>query len=177
DVGYHNSMDYRFVRGAFRERGPATVWMRMGLPLLPDEEPTPLQRVLIAADSGNGVSVALDWTRYLFIHVDLSVHLHRMPEGEWGGGWRGGDAGRAAGDGDGGHGAFRRAGSDRASGADAAGCAAIAGGRQCVVDMERCVVDMERRGRDSNPRTGRTRSTAFKAAAINQTLPPLQNNE
>jgi hypothetical protein len=31
-----------------------------------------------------------------------------------------------------------------------------------------------RRGRDSNPRTWRTRSTAFKAAAINQTLPPLR---
>src|SRR5215208_1810582 len=34
--------------------------------------------------------------------------------------------------------------------------------------------DRRRRGRDSNPRTGRTRSTAFKAAAINQTLPPLR---
>jgi hypothetical protein len=83
DVGYHTAMDYRFVEGAFVEQGPATVWMRMGMPLLPDEEPTPLQRVLVAADSGNGVSVALDWTRYLFINVDLSVHLHRMPEGEW----------------------------------------------------------------------------------------------
>jgi hypothetical protein len=50
---------------------------------LPDEQPTPLQRILVAADSGNGVSVALDWTSYLFINVDLSVHLHRMPEGEW----------------------------------------------------------------------------------------------
>jgi hypothetical protein len=57
--------------------------MRMGVPLLPGEEPTPLQRVLVAADSGNGVSAALDWRRYLFINVDLSVHLHRMPEGEW----------------------------------------------------------------------------------------------
>ena len=47
------------------------------------EEVTPLQRVLVAADSGNGVSAALDWKRYLFINVDLSVHLHRMPEGEW----------------------------------------------------------------------------------------------
>ena len=35
----------------------------------------------------------------------------------------------------------------------------------------------ERRGRDSNPRTGKTRSTAFKAAAINQTLPPLRGIE
>lgn len=83
DVGYHTAMEYRFIEGAFMEPGPATVWMRMGVPLLPGEEPTPLQRVLAAADSGNGVSAALDWRRYLFINVDLSVHLHRMPAGEW----------------------------------------------------------------------------------------------
>lgn len=83
DVGYHTAMEYRFLSGAFMETGPATVWMRMGVPLLPDETPSPLQRVLVAADSGNGVSAALDWRRYLFINVDLTVHLHRMPEGEW----------------------------------------------------------------------------------------------
>jgi hypothetical protein len=83
DVGYHSAMEYRFVRGGFTELGPATVWMRMGVPLLPGEEPTPLQRVLVSADSGNGVSVTLDWSRYLFINVDLTVHLHRMPAGEW----------------------------------------------------------------------------------------------
>jgi Acyl-CoA thioesterase C-terminal domain/Acyl-CoA thioesterase N-terminal domain len=83
DVGYHSAMEYRFTEGAFMEAGPATVWMRMGVPLLPGEEPTPLQRVLAAADSGNGVSAALDWRRYLFINVDLTVHLHRMPRGEW----------------------------------------------------------------------------------------------
>ena len=83
DVGYHSAMEYRFVAGAFMELGPATVWMRMGVPLLPDEQPSPLQRVLAAADSGNGVSAALDWSGYLFINVDLSVHLHRMPAGEW----------------------------------------------------------------------------------------------
>jgi Thioesterase-like superfamily len=83
DVGYHSAMDYRFVTGAFMEAGPATVWMRARVPLLPDEPMTPLQRVLVAADSGNGVSAALDWRRYLFINVDLSVHLHRLPEGEW----------------------------------------------------------------------------------------------
>jgi len=83
DVGYHSAMEYRFVSGAFMEPGPATVWMRMAVPLLPDEPPSPLQRVLVAADSGNGVSAALDWGRYLFINVDLTVHLHRMPGGEW----------------------------------------------------------------------------------------------
>lgn len=83
DIGYHSATEHRFVEGAFRESGPATVWMRMKTPLLPDEEPTPLQRVLVVADSGNGVSATLDWTRYLFINVDLTVHLNRMPEGEW----------------------------------------------------------------------------------------------
>jgi hypothetical protein len=76
-------MEYRFVSGRFLEPGPATVWMRMRQPLVEGEEPSPLQRVLVAADSGNGVSATLDWSRYLFINVDLGVHLHRLPEGEW----------------------------------------------------------------------------------------------
>lgn len=83
DVGYHTAMEYRFLTGRFLEPGPATVWMRMRQPLVAGEEPSPLQRVLAAADSGNGVSATLDWSRYLFINVDLSVHLHRLPEGEW----------------------------------------------------------------------------------------------
>jgi hypothetical protein len=83
DVGYHTAMDYRFVSGAFLDSGPATVWMRMRQPLVEGEEPSPLQRVLAAADSGNGVSATLDYSRFVFINVDLTVHLHRMPATEW----------------------------------------------------------------------------------------------
>ena len=83
DVGYQRAMESRFVKGAFMEPGPATVWMRMRVPLVAGEDPSPLQRVLAAADSGNGVSATLDWRRFLFINVDLSVHLERMPVGEW----------------------------------------------------------------------------------------------
>ena len=75
DVGYHTAMEYRFARGSFLEHGPATTWMRMLHPLVAGEEPSPLQRVLIAADSGNGISSTLDFRRYLFINVDLTVHL------------------------------------------------------------------------------------------------------
>ncbi len=83
DVGYHTAMEYRFVRGAFLEPGPATVWMRMRVPLVAGEDPSPLQRVMAAADSGNGVSAALDWREHLFINTDLTVHLLRLPESEW----------------------------------------------------------------------------------------------
>lgn len=83
DRGYHTAMEYRFASGAFDEPGPAMCWMRMRVPLLVGEEPSPLQRVLVAADSGNGISSTLDFHRFLFINVDLTVHLHRMPAGEW----------------------------------------------------------------------------------------------
>jgi hypothetical protein len=83
DVGYHTAMEYRFLSGAFMETGPARVWMRMGVPLVPGEEPSPLQRVLAAADSGNGVSAALDYRRFLFINTELTVHLVREATSDW----------------------------------------------------------------------------------------------
>ncbi|HWH28519.1 MAG TPA: thioesterase family protein, partial [Mycobacteriales bacterium] len=51
-------------------------------PLVPGEEPSPLQRVLAVADSGNGLSSELDLSWY-FINPELTVHLHREPVGEW----------------------------------------------------------------------------------------------
>jgi hypothetical protein len=81
--GYHSAMELRFVSGDFIEPGPATVWLRMRQPLVAGEEPTPLQRTLVVADVGNGVSASLDFRRFLFINVDLTVQLERMPAGEW----------------------------------------------------------------------------------------------
>ena len=83
DVGYHTAMEYRFIEGAFLAPGPAKVWMRMCQPLIAGVEITPLQRVLTAADSGNGVSAALDYRHFLFINVDLTLHLERLPAGQW----------------------------------------------------------------------------------------------
>ena len=83
DVGYHTAMEGSFVRGNFDEIGGAIAWLRMRHPLIAGEEVTPLARVLIAADSGNGVSSALDFRRFIFINPDLTVYLHRYPVGEW----------------------------------------------------------------------------------------------
>jgi hypothetical protein len=55
----------------------------MRVPLIDGEEPTPRDRLLAAADSGNGVSAPLDYRRYIFINTDLTVNLRRLPEGEW----------------------------------------------------------------------------------------------
>lgn len=82
DTGYHESMELKFARGGFG-KGPSMAWMRMRVPLVPDERPAPLERVLIAADSGNGVSWSINPAEYLFINPDLTVYLHRLPVGDW----------------------------------------------------------------------------------------------
>jgi hypothetical protein len=83
DVGYHTAMELRFTTGAFTEIGPATAWLRMRQPLVGDEPPTPLQRVLVAADVGNGISAAVDFREFVFVNVDLTVQFERPAEGEW----------------------------------------------------------------------------------------------
>jgi Acyl-CoA thioesterase C-terminal domain/Acyl-CoA thioesterase N-terminal domain len=82
-VGWHTAMEIVFARGRFLEPGPATVWMRPRVALVDGEAITPLQRVLLAADGGNGVSAPLDWSRFIFINTDLTVHLLRPPRGKW----------------------------------------------------------------------------------------------
>lgn len=83
DAGFHTAMDVRFLSGGYLEAGPARVWMRMRGALVEGEEPSPLDRLLVAADAGNGVSGPLDFRRYVFINADLSVAVSRLPAGEW----------------------------------------------------------------------------------------------
>ncbi len=81
--GYLSAIEWRAGRGVFGQSGPAALWTRMLHPLVPDEAPSPLQRVLAVADSGNGASSELDLNDWLFINPELTVHLHREPVGEW----------------------------------------------------------------------------------------------
>jgi hypothetical protein len=80
--GYPASVDARLVRGGY-VTNPTAVWLRSRVPLVAGEDLTPLQRVMIAADSGNGVAVVLDPGQYTFVNADLTVHLHRHPVDEW----------------------------------------------------------------------------------------------
>ena len=88
DMGFGESfggtgMDIRFVTGHLFTPGPAVGWFRIAEPLVDGEEPSPAQRAVAAADFGNGASRVLDWDHWLFINTDLTVHLHREPEGDW----------------------------------------------------------------------------------------------
>jgi hypothetical protein len=81
-VGYADLVEVRVAHGALF-KGPCAAWFRLQHPLLAGEAPSGFQRVAVAADSGNGISAVLDFTRYGFVNSDLTVNLLRPPEGEW----------------------------------------------------------------------------------------------
>lgn len=81
--GYLDVMETRPLAGGLHEPGPSSAWMRQDIPLVAGEEPTGLQRLLTAADSGSGLSSRLNPSEWWFINTELTVHLHRDPAGEW----------------------------------------------------------------------------------------------
>jgi acyl-Coa thioesterase superfamily protein/acyl-CoA thioesterase superfamily protein len=80
--GYHTAMESRLARGEWGS-GRAALWMRQRIPLLAGVAATPVTRVLLAADSGSGVSAAIEHRTHTAVNADLTVHLHRALEGEW----------------------------------------------------------------------------------------------
>jgi acyl-coenzyme A thioesterase PaaI-like protein len=80
---YARSLEWRMVHGDPLGPGPAAVWTRARIPVVAAEEPSGLQRAVLTADSGNGVSASLDWERWSFVNIDLDVHLSRPLAGEW----------------------------------------------------------------------------------------------
>lgn len=73
------------IRHAHGEPGSGAVgaWVRLRGELVSGEDPSPLVRVAAAADFANGVSWSLPLDDWLFVNTDLTIHLHREPEGDW----------------------------------------------------------------------------------------------
>ena len=82
--GYLDSVEWRWVEGALGRPGPAVVWMRPLVPLVPGEEMTPLQRLLTCVDSASGVSAVLDLAEWSFMNTELTVHVRAAAGGRMG---------------------------------------------------------------------------------------------
>lgn len=81
-LGYSDLVETRVAAGTMF-RGPCAIWFRLRHPLVAGETPLPVERVAVAADSGNGISAVLDYRKYLFVNSDLTLNLLRQPTGEW----------------------------------------------------------------------------------------------
>ncbi len=80
--GYDTAMQKQHAKGEFLS-GKCAVWFRMKVALVAGETPSALQRVMVAADSGSGISMLMTPEEYTFPNPDLTVYLRRYPQGEW----------------------------------------------------------------------------------------------
>ena len=71
-VGYHTAMETKIARGTWG-KGPVIAWMRPRVALVEGEATSPLQRLLIVADSASGVAVVLEPAHHTFVNADLTV--------------------------------------------------------------------------------------------------------
>ena len=77
-----NGVQVRYPEGQTFAPGPTTAWMKT-VPLLDFETPTPFQRICPLADCGNAFGRNAEPTDVTFMNTDLTIALHRDPEGEW----------------------------------------------------------------------------------------------
>ncbi|WP_091561047.1 thioesterase family protein [Klenkia taihuensis] len=83
DFGYQHALEWRYTAGSPEQLGAADVWTRVRIPLVAGEELTGTDRVLIAADAANGISVELPLDRWLSIPPGMTCHLTREAQGDW----------------------------------------------------------------------------------------------
>ncbi|MEU0850995.1 thioesterase family protein [Streptomyces flaveolus] len=79
--GYIASLDVRPL--APPQPGRTTAWISTGLDLVAGQTVSPLASYVALVDTANGIAVRESPTAWMFPNVDLTLHLHRRPEGRW----------------------------------------------------------------------------------------------
>ncbi|MEU7484328.1 thioesterase family protein [Streptomyces sp. NPDC042319] len=79
--GYIGTLDVRPV--APPQPGRTTAWIATGVDLVAGEPASPLASFITLVDTANGIAVRQSPAEWMFPNVDLTIHLHRQPEGSW----------------------------------------------------------------------------------------------
>jgi hypothetical protein len=79
--GYVASLDYRPVTPP--APGRAMAWLASTVRLVKDEPVDGISASLTLVDTANGIGIREDPRVWLYPNVDLTVHLHRAPQGPW----------------------------------------------------------------------------------------------
>lgn len=79
--GYIDSVEIRTV--APPVPGRAAAWLTTPLALVAGEPSSPLASFVTLIDTANGIAVRKPPTEWMFPNVDLTIHLHRQPVGDW----------------------------------------------------------------------------------------------
>jgi hypothetical protein len=80
---HRHAIEIRTIDETFWTPGRGLSWLRLLYPVVSEEPVTPLVATAALADVANGNSMLLDPADYLFVNPDVTLYLHRYPEGEW----------------------------------------------------------------------------------------------
>ncbi|MEU6019084.1 thioesterase family protein [Streptomyces sp. NPDC047515] len=79
--GYVSSIDVR--RMPPTRKGRTAAWLSSLVDLVAGEPSSALASYIALVDTANGIAVQQDPTAWMFPNLDLTIHLHRQPEGPW----------------------------------------------------------------------------------------------
>ncbi|WP_405181916.1 thioesterase family protein [Nocardia sp. NBC_01377] len=82
-TGYVSTLDWRWLTKPNDSEGAGESWLRSTVDLVHGEKMSPLQKLFAVADNANGVGSKADIRRWTFLNTDITIHLYRVPEGEW----------------------------------------------------------------------------------------------
>jgi len=86
EPGFHSTVEARWVVDADRDEAMPVLWLRAPLPLIAGEPIVPVARAAAVADYANALANILRRRQpdvMPFINTDITLYLHRPPEGEW----------------------------------------------------------------------------------------------
>ncbi len=81
DCGYARSIDVRRREPA--QPGRVAAWVTSHVELVAGEPVSTLASFVARVDVANGIAVRQPHTRWMYPNMDMTVHLHRQPEGDW----------------------------------------------------------------------------------------------
>ncbi|WP_406343664.1 thioesterase family protein [Streptomyces sp. NBC_00648] len=79
--GYVSSIEVR--RTPPVRKGRTSAWLSSPIDLVAGEPSSALASYITLVDTANGIAVQQDPTAWMFPNLDLTIHLHRQPEGPW----------------------------------------------------------------------------------------------
>lgn len=83
ESGYLRATEWILVNSGGAPGDPTEGWLRLRVPVVAGEVPTPLEKAMALADSANGLGARLDPRKFAFLNTETTIHLPGEPTGDW----------------------------------------------------------------------------------------------
>jgi hypothetical protein len=83
EPGFLRALDFQRAVAGPRTGTPARAWTRLRTPVVDGDAVSPVMRLAVAADFTSALAVGLDFSRFVAINPDATLHIERLPASDW----------------------------------------------------------------------------------------------